>query len=105
MLNQIEKKAVLKRLRYVKGQIEGIERMIDSNRSLQDIFIQLKAIEQGVSKIIYVVFEEQLKKHLAEVLSKRLAACPGNCSDAGGSSWKGHLLISFYTSVRLYIWG
>ncbi len=82
MLDQQEKKVILKRLRYVEGQIRGIQKMIENDRALPQIFTQLKAMEQGIHKVIHVVFEEQLKKHLAEVLSKRLAACPGNCSDA-----------------------
>jgi hypothetical protein len=31
---------------------------------------------------VHGVLGEQLKMRLAEVLSARLAACPGNCSDA-----------------------
>jgi DNA-binding FrmR family transcriptional regulator len=82
VLEQNEKKAILKRLRFIEGQVRGVEKMIEEDRSVQDIFVQLKALEQGINKAIYVVFEEQLKKRLAEVLSERLAACPGNCSDA-----------------------
>lgn len=81
MLNQHEKKAVLKRLHTIQGQLNGIEKMIDEGRSVQDIFNQLKAVEKGVHSTIYDVLEDQLKMHLAEVLSVRLAACPGNCSD------------------------
>jgi len=82
MLNQHEKKAVLKRLHIIQGQLDGIEKMIDEDRSVQEIFNQLKAVEKGVHSTIYDVLEDQLKMHLAEVLSVRLAACPGNCSDA-----------------------
>lgn len=82
MLNQVEKKEILKRLHYIRGQIGGIEEMIQNDRSMENIYTQLKAVEKGISKVIYVVFEEQLKKHLAEVLSKRLSECPGDCSDA-----------------------
>ncbi len=82
MLNTREKKEILKRLHFIIGQLHGIEDMIENNRQLNDIYIQLRAVEKGVNKAIYVVFEEQLKKHLAEVLSKRLAECPGDCSDA-----------------------
>ncbi len=82
MLNHHEKKVVLKRLHTIQGQIRGIEKMIEEDRSVQEIFNQLKAVEQGVHSTIYDVLEDQLKMHLAEVLSMRLAACPGNCSDA-----------------------
>lgn len=82
MLNQHEKKAVLKRLHTIQGQLNGIEKMIEGDRSVQEVFNQLKAVEQGVHASIYDVLEDQLKMHLAEILSTRLAACPGNCSDA-----------------------
>lgn len=76
------KKAVSKRLHYLEGQLKGIKKMIDEDRSIQEVFNQLKAVEQGVHSTIYDVLEDQLKMHLAEVLSVRLAACPGNCNDA-----------------------
>ncbi|MGH2569123.1 MAG: metal-sensitive transcriptional regulator [Bacteroidota bacterium] len=82
MLNQHEKKAVVKRLHYIQGQLNGIEKMIEEDRSMEEIFRQMKAVERGMHNTIYDVFEDQLKMHLAEVLSVRLAACPGNCSDA-----------------------
>lgn len=82
MLSKPEKKAVLKRLHYIEGQLKGIERMIEKDRSVEQVFHQLKATEQSLHNTIYDVLEDQLKMHLAEVLSARLAACPGNCSDA-----------------------
>ncbi len=82
MLSRVEKKTILKRLHYVQGQLRGIEKMIVDDRPLNDIFAQLKAAEEGIRKAVHDVFEEQLKKRLAEILSERLAACPGNCSDA-----------------------
>lgn len=82
MLNTRGKKEILKRLHFIGGQLRGIEEMIENDRQLHDIYAQLRAVEKGINKAIYVVFEEQVKKHLAEVLSKRLADCPGDCSDA-----------------------
>lgn len=82
MLRGESKKVMLKRLRYIGGQIRGIEDMIENGRSVEDIYTQLRAVERGIHKAIYEIFEAQLKKHLAEVLSERLAACPGNCDDA-----------------------
>ena len=82
MLSSKEKKVITKRLHYLQGQLKGIERMVDEERPVQKVFNQLKAVEQGVHSTIYDVLEDQLKMHLAEVLSVRLAACPGNCSDA-----------------------
>lgn len=87
MLTLREKKTILKRLHYLQGQLKGIERMIEEDRPIQEVSNQLKAVEQGVHATIYDVLEDQLKMHLAEVLSVRLAACPGNCGDAERLQW------------------
>lgn len=71
-----------KRLHYIKGQIEGIERMLDEDRDANDIYIQFKAIEGGLQKAIYVVLDETLRKDLALKIVKVVNACPGNCQDA-----------------------
>jgi DNA-binding FrmR family transcriptional regulator len=74
-----EKKNIIKRLNYIKGQIEGVEKMIEKGREYKEVFIQLKAVEGALNKLIYTVFAETLKKQLAEALSQRLMECPGNC--------------------------
>jgi DNA-binding FrmR family transcriptional regulator len=80
-LNPTEKKAVLKRLHYIKGHLAGVEKMLESDRPIAAIFQQLKAIESALHQAIYVVLDEQLKKHLAEALVRGLEACPGECDD------------------------
>lgn len=71
-----------KRLHYIKGQIEGIERMLDDGRNANDIYIQFKAVEGALQKAIYVVLDETLRKDLALKIVKVVNACPGNCEDA-----------------------
>jgi DNA-binding FrmR family transcriptional regulator len=66
----------------VSGQLGGIEKMLDEGRPVKDIYAQLKAVERGVHEAIYGVWDDQLKKHFAEVLAERLALCPGDCDDA-----------------------
>jgi len=82
MIDAREKKNLVKRLHYVKGQLGGIEKMLEDDRPIQEVFAQLKAVEQALHQIIYVVWDEQIKRQFAEALAKRLAACPGDCSDA-----------------------
>jgi len=72
----------LKRLHYVKGQLGGIEKMLESDKSVKEIYTQLKAVEKGLHQAIYGVLDDQMKKHFAEVLVERLALCPGDCDDA-----------------------
>lgn len=74
---------VKKRLHYIKGQVEGIERMIDKGREPNDIVIQFKAVEGAVKKAIYEVLDETLRKDLALRIVEVVDACPGNCEYAG----------------------
>lgn len=81
-ISQREKKEIIKRLHYIKGQLGGIEKMLDDDRPVKDVYGQLKAVEQALHRAIYVVLNDQLTMHFAEVLAERLALCPGNCDDA-----------------------
>ncbi len=82
MIGAKEKKDIVKRLHYIKGQLGGIEKMLEDDRPVKGIYGQLKAVEQALHQAIYVVLDGQLKKQFAEALSQRLAACPGDCDDA-----------------------
>ncbi|MBL1215184.1 MAG: metal-sensitive transcriptional regulator [Ignavibacteriae bacterium] len=77
-----EIKTLKKHLHYINGQIEGIENMIDENRDIGDVYIQCKAVEGSLQKIIYVLLEDLLRKELAQKIVKVVNACPGNCEDA-----------------------
>ncbi len=77
-----EVKELKKHLHYLKGQIEGIEKMIDRGEDSNDIYIQFKAIEGTMNKTIYVLLEDILRKDLALKIVKVVNACPGNCEDA-----------------------
>lgn len=81
-ISQREKKEIVKRLHYIKGQLDGIEQMLNDERAVKEIYTQLKAVEKGLHQAIYGVFDDQLKKHFAEVLAERLSLCPGDCDDA-----------------------
>lgn len=81
-ISQKEKREIVKRLHYIKGQLGGIEKMLDDDRPVKEVYAQLKAVEKALHQAIYVVLDDQLKKHFAEVLAERLALCPGDCDDA-----------------------
>ncbi len=82
MANSIDRKEIVKRLHYIQGQLGGIEKMLADERPMQEVYRQLKAVEQALHRAIYVVLDEHIKKQVAEALAKRLAACPGDCNDA-----------------------
>ncbi|MGH7453935.1 MAG: metal-sensitive transcriptional regulator, partial [bacterium] len=77
MISTKEKKEIVKRLHYIKGQLGGIEKMLDDDRPVKDIYGQLKAVEQALHQAIYVVLDDQIKRQFAEALVQRLEVCPG----------------------------
>ena len=71
-----------KQLHITKGQIEGIEKMIDDDRDAEEIYTQFKAIEGNFQKTFHGLLEDILRKNLALKIVKVVNACPGNCQDA-----------------------
>lgn len=71
-----------KRLNFIKGQIEGIVRMIDEGKDPDQILNQFKAADQGLQKAHFLLLDEVFRKSLALKLVEVMNACPGNCQDA-----------------------
>lgn len=71
-----------KQLHIIKGQIDGIEKMIDEDREGEEIYTQFKAIEGNFQKTFHELLEDILRKNLALKIVKVVNACPGNCRDA-----------------------
>lgn len=77
-----ETRKLKKQLHIIKGQIDGIEKMIDDDRDAEEIYIQFKAIEGNFQKTFHGLLEDILRKNLALKIVKVVNACPGNCQDA-----------------------
>ncbi len=73
---------LVKRLSTIKGQIEGIVRMLDEDTDPDKILIQLKAADHGLQKAHHLMMDEVFRKTLALKLVQVMNACPGNCQDA-----------------------
>ncbi len=73
---------IKKRLSTIKGQIEGIIKMLDEGEDPNKISIQFKAADQGLQKAHFLLLDEVFRKSLALKLVKVMNACPGNCPDA-----------------------
>ena len=71
-----------KRLNFIKGQIDGISRMIDDNKEPDQILIQFKAADQALQNAHFLLLDEVFRKSLALSLVDVLNTCPGNCQDA-----------------------
>ena len=73
---------LVKRLSTIKGQIEGIIKMIEEEKEPDQILNQFKAADQGLQKAHYLLMDEVFRKSLALKLVHVMNACPGNCQDA-----------------------
>lgn len=62
-----EKKALITRLNVIAGQTKGITKMIDGERSCEEILGQLASVENSLKS----VGVELLKTHLSATVSKK----------------------------------
>ena len=69
------------RLKSISGQIEGITRMLDEERSPKDILLQFRSVKSGMHKAEQLLLDEVFRKTLAIQLVKTMDACPGDCGN------------------------
>ncbi len=62
-MDQVIKKKALRRLQIVKGQIKGLEKMIDDEKYCIDVITQSSAIKQALSGIEDLLLENHLATH------------------------------------------
>ncbi|MCL4392144.1 metal-sensitive transcriptional regulator [Patescibacteria group bacterium] len=67
MKQEIKKKA-LRRLRIIKGQLNGLEKMIEDEKYCIDIITQSSAVKQALSGIEDIILENHLATHAKEQL-------------------------------------
>lgn len=73
---------VIKRIKTIKGQLGGIEKMLDEGKDPNKIIIQFKAAEEAINKAHFLLLDEVFRKGLALQLADVMNACPGNCQEA-----------------------
>ena len=56
--------SIYNRLRRIEGQIRGIEEMVQKDRSVEDILIQLEAAKSSLSSAIASLIEKLLDKNI-----------------------------------------
>ena len=66
MTNEIEKKEIVRRFNIIKGQIEGINKMINDDEDCVKIITQIKAVKSGFNKM----GEKFIKKYINECSRK-----------------------------------
>ncbi|MBL4752709.1 MAG: metal-sensitive transcriptional regulator [Flavobacteriales bacterium] len=69
------------RLKSIKGQIEGIIKMLEEDKDPEKILVQFKAADKGLQKAHYLLLDEAYRKALARTIVNAVDACPGNCGN------------------------
>lgn len=69
------------RLKSISGQIEGIVKMLDEERSPKDILLQFRSAKSGINKAEQLLLDEVFRKTLAIQIVKTMDACPGDCGN------------------------
>ena len=83
----LEKRALVIRLRRIKGQIEGIEKMVEADAGCSDVLMQVVSARQA------------LKSFSERVIESEMRACLEN---AGSRSEGRHSLRSLLTVLERY---
>ncbi|MEQ9290351.1 MAG: metal-sensing transcriptional repressor [Cyclobacteriaceae bacterium] len=69
------------RLQSIKGQINGLVKMLDEGKNPEKILTQFKATKSGLDKAYFLLLDETFRKSLAIKISETSNACPGNCGN------------------------
>jgi len=67
----LEKRSLTVRLRKIKGQIEGIERMVESDADSSDVLMQVVSARQALKSFSEEVIESHLHECIGEVEERR----------------------------------
>ena len=51
------KEDLIRRLKKIEGQVKGIQRMVDSDKSCVDVLVQVAAVRAAVNRVGTIVFE------------------------------------------------
>ena len=67
------------RLNSIKGQVEGVVKMLDESNDPAQILNQFKAMNKGFEKAQHLLLDEVFRKTLAIKIAEALEICPGDC--------------------------
>ena len=68
---------VVNRIATVRGQLEGIVKMINGDSDPDKILTQFKAATQGLQKAHHLLLDDVFRKNLALKIVEVMNACPG----------------------------
>ena len=61
---QKEKRALLNRIRRLRGQLDGLERSLNDEQSCYDILQQISAVRGAVNGLMGQVLEGHIREHM-----------------------------------------
>lgn len=59
-----------KRINIIKGQLDGLQKMIDSDEYCMDLLNQSLAIQNSLKSLDAVLFERHLKTHVSQQMKQ-----------------------------------
>ncbi len=86
------------RLKSIKGQVEGVIKMLDESNDPKQILNQFKAVNKSFENAQYLLLDEVFRKTLAIKIAKALDICPGNC----GQEDKIEVIRKQFPNLNLY---
>lgn len=72
-------KDIKTRLSTIRGQVNGIIKMIDQGKDPESILVQFKSLDKGLQKARHLLLDEVFRKSLAIKIVETVDACPGDC--------------------------
>jgi DNA-binding FrmR family transcriptional regulator len=66
----LEKRALVVRLRRIKGQIEGIEKMVEADTDSSDVLMQVVSARRALKSFSEEVIESQLRAYVESAGNK-----------------------------------
>jgi DNA-binding FrmR family transcriptional regulator len=66
----LEKRALVVRLRRIKGQIEGIEKMVETDSDCSDVLMQVVSARKALKSFSEEVIESQLRAYVENAGNK-----------------------------------
>ena len=60
MLQCIDEKDIVRRLRRIEGQVRGLVRMVEEDKPCEDILIQIGSVKAGLHKVGQYILEGHL---------------------------------------------
>ena len=67
------------RMNSIKGQLDGIVKMLDKDQDPEKILNQFKAARKALESAEFLLLDETFRKSLAVKLSETMEACTGEC--------------------------